>query len=283
MSWRESYKQRLDTPHPMPDDTAPTPTENKITEAAILWRHEWNSHLLSIRIAKPADYRFVPGQFARIGLRDEPIDGGAAETTWRAYSIVSAPEQDFLEFFLVVLPTGKFSARVARRAIGETIMLEKPAQGFLTLDRFKDGEDLWLIGTGTGLAPYISMLRERSTWQRFRNIVLALSVREARDLAYVEEISALAASHAKGEAKLRFIKSLTRETVDGALSGRLTTLTESGALERAAELPFDLQRSRFMLCGNPEMVEAMRALLKSRGFAMNRRLTPGHIIVENYW
>jgi ferredoxin--NADP+ reductase len=67
------------------------------------------------------------------------------------------------------------------------------------------------------------------------------------------------------------------------LSGRLTTLTESGALERAAELPFDLQRSRFMLCGNPEMVEAMRALLKSRGFAMNRRLTPGHIIVENYW
>ncbi len=268
--------------------TAPVPTpssdSDKIVEVPILWRHEWNSHLLSIRIAKPSDYSFVPGQFARIGLKDEPVEPGAvAETTWRAYSIVSSPDQAFLEFFLVVLPTGKFSARVARRAVGETIMLEKPAQGFLTLDRFKDGDDLWLMGTGTGLAPYISMLRERSTWQRFRNIVLALSVREARDLAYVEEIETLAASHAKGEARLRFIKSLTRESVEGTLSGRLTTLTESGALERTAELPFDLQRSRFMLCGNPEMVEAMRALLKGRGFAMNRRLTPGHIIVENYW
>lgn len=270
-----------DAPAP---DIAPATAGAKITEVPILWRHEWNSHLLSIRIAKPSDYDFLPGQFARIGLKDEAAEQGVTpETTWRAYSIVSSPDQAFLEFFLVVLPSGKFSARVARRAVGETIMLEKPAQGFLTLDRFKDGDDLWLMGTGTGLAPYISMLRERSTWQRFRNIVLALSVREARDLAYVEEIETLAASHAKGEARLRFIKSLTRETVDGTLHGRLTTLTESGALERAADLPFDSQRSRFMLCGNPEMVEAMRALLKGRGFAMNRRLTPGHIIVENYW
>jgi ferredoxin/flavodoxin---NADP+ reductase len=166
-------------------------------------------------------------------------------------------------------------------------LLERPAQGFLTLDRFKDGRDLWLIGTGTGLAPYISMLRERSTWQRFVNIVVALSVREAGDLAYVEELQGLCVSHtasgSAGEAKLRFITSLTREAKEGALQGRLTALTESGALEQAAGLPFDLAASRFMLCGNPEMVESMRALLKARGFAMNRRLTPGHIIVENYW
>jgi ferredoxin--NADP+ reductase len=157
----------------------------------------------------------------------------------------------------------------------------------LTLDRFGDGDDLWLIGTGTGLAPYISMLREPSTWKRFQNIVIALSVREAQDLAYVDEIEALAASHTAGEAKLHFVKSLTRDTnstvATNVLHGRLTTLTESGALEQHAHLAFDLARSRFMLCGNPEMVEAMRAILKARGFAMNRRLTPGHIIVENYW
>jgi ferredoxin/flavodoxin---NADP+ reductase len=271
----------------MPDDT--NPPAPKIVNAPILWRHEWNSHLLSIRIARDTDYQFVPGQFARIGLRDE-----TGECVWRAYSIVSAPHEAFLEFFLVILPGGKFSARLARLAIGETILLEKPAQGFLTLDRFKDGNDLWLIGTGTGLAPYISMLREPSTWSRFTNIVIALSVRESRDLAYVSELEALAASHQAGEAKFHFVKSLTRESAGvgagvgagsnaGALSGRLTTLTETGALEQHAGLSFDLLQSRFMLCGNPEMVEAMRAILKARGFAMNRRLTPGHIIVENYW
>jgi ferredoxin--NADP+ reductase len=264
----------------MPDDTAVDVP--KIAEVPIVYRHEWNSHLLSIRIARDDAYRFRPGQFARIGLKDE-----AGETIWRAYSIVSAPQQPFLEFFLVVLPGGKFSARVAKLGTGDKILLERPAQGFLTLDRFADGEDLWLIGTGTGLAPYISMLRDASTWTRFNNIVISLSVRESRDLAYVEEIEALAASHNAGEAKLHFVKSLTREPDAAAaaniLHGRLTTLTESGELEKHAGLKFDHTKSRFMLCGNPEMVEAMRAILKARGFAMNRRLTPGHIIVENYW
>lgn len=252
---------------------------SRIVHAPILWRHVWNDHLLSIRIAREQNYGFVSGQFARIGLADD-----SGEITWRAYSIVSAPHEPFLEFFLVVLPEGKFSARVAKKNVGDNILLEKPAQGFLTLDRFKDGRDLWLIGTGTGLAPYISMLREPSTWTRFANIVVALSVRDAQDLAYIAEIEALAKSHRHGEARLSFVKSLTRDDQhDGVLHGRLTALTESGALERHAALAFDLDDSRFMLCGNPDMVEAMRALLKSRGFAMNRRLTPGHIIVENYW
>jgi ferredoxin/flavodoxin---NADP+ reductase len=258
---------------------------DKIVSADVLWRHRWNPHLLSIRIAREADYTFQPGQFARIGLPGD--DGGdELEMIWRAYSIVSAPHEDFIEFFLVVVPEGKFSSRVAKLNVGDKMMLEKPAQGFLTLDRFVDGKDLWLIGTGTGLAPYISMIREPSTWTRFENIVVALSVREANDLAYVDEIRTLAAT--RGPAKLTFITSLTRDAsapnaMPDAMHGRLTTLIEAGALEQKANLAFDLNRSRFMLCGNPEMVEAIRALLKARGFAMNRRLTPGHIIVENYW
>lgn len=261
--------------NPSPD--ASDASSPKVVSAEVIWCHRWNDHLLSIRIARDASYPFVPGQFARIGLRDE-----SGEMIWRAYSIVSAPSEAFLEFFLVVLPGGKFSSRVAKLNVGDTMMLEKPAQGFLTLDRFVGGNDLWLIGTGTGLAPYISMIREPSTWQRFENIIVALSVREAQDLAYTEEIAALAKRN--GESKLHFVRSLTRDAnVPDTLHGRLTTLTQSGELERAAGIPFDLARSRFMLCGNPEMVEAMRAILKGRGFAMNRRLTPGHIIVENYW
>ncbi len=256
---------------------APAPA--KIVNAPIIWRRHWNDHLLSVRITRPPDYQFLPGQFARIGLTDEQ-----GEKIWRAYSIVSAPDEPFLEFFLVVLPDGKFSARVAKLLVGQSLLLEKPAQGFLTLDRFKNGQDLWLIGTGTGLAPYISMLRDPSTWKRFENIVIALSVREACDLAYIEEIQLLATGHTRGEARLRFIKSLTRDSdVADTMHGRLTTLTECGDLERGAGVLFDHDRSRFMLCGNPDMVEAMRAILKTRGFLMNRRMTPGHIIVENYW
>ncbi|MBI3716780.1 MAG: ferredoxin--NADP reductase [Betaproteobacteria bacterium] len=249
------------------------------TEQPVLWQHRWNPALLSFRVARDPAYLFVPGQFASIGLA-EP--GG--EDLWRAYSIVSAPHEHFLEFFMVVLPDGRFSRRVAALAPGETMRVEAHAQGFLTLDRFRHGNDLWLIATGTGLAPYISMLRDPHVWQAFENIVVVLSVREHRDFAYLDELKALAAqSPQAGQARFRLVTTLTRDKGGEGLHGRVTALAESGALEQAAGIAFDDERSRFMLCGNPDMVEAMRASLKGRGFRMNRRLTPGHIIVENYW
>ena len=237
---------------------------------------------MSFRVRRDPQYVFVPGQFARIGLIKE--DG---ETIWRAYSIVSAPHEPFLEFFLLVVPTGVFSSRVGRFNIGDSMLVEQVPQGFLTVDRFKQAgrsQDLWLIATGTGMAPYISMLRDEAVWKRFENIVLVLSVRERHDLGYTEELERLAAEHAsEGLAKFHFAKTLTRDTLHGALHGRINMLVESGALETAVGVPLSDVRSRFMLCGNPEMVETMRKLLKSRGFRMNRKLEPGHIIVENYW
>lgn len=255
------------------------PATPKFTEEPVVWLHKWNEGLMSLRIRRDASYAFTPGQFARIGLRKE--DG---EIIWRAYSIVSAPNEAFLEFFLVVVPTGEFSSRVAKLKLGDTMLVEKLSQGFLTADRFHDGRDLWLMATGTGLAPYISMLRDETLWKQFENIVIVLSVRSREDLGYVEELSFMAANPPEqGGATLKFITTLTRDHVDGALQGRINTLVESGALETAAGLPLSHTHSRFMLCGNPEMVEGMRALLKARGFRMNRKLEPGHIIVENYW
>lgn len=237
---------------------------------------------MSFRVRRDPAYRFTPGQFARIGLRKE--DG---ETIWRAYSIVSAPGESFLEFFLVILPEGEFSGRVGRFNLGDIMLVEQAPQGFLTVDRFKQPgreQDLWLMATGTGLAPYISMLRDDAVWARFEHIVLVLSVRERHDLGYVEELEHIAANHrGPGNARFRFVRTLTRDAAHGALSGRINALLEWGELEKAAGVALDDARSRFMLCGNPEMVEGMRALLKSRGFRMNRRLEPGHIIVENYW
>lgn len=238
---------------------------------------------MSFRLRRDPDYRFTPGQFARIGIRD----GALGDIIWRAYSIVSAPHESFLEFFLVVVPTGEFSSRVGKFNVGDTVLVEQMPQGFLTVDRFKQPgreQDLWLMATGTGLAPYVSMLRDEAVWTRFEHIVLVLSVRERHDLGYVEELEQLAAAHVKpGMAQFHFVKTLTRDTLHGALHGRINALTESGELEAASGVALSDARSRFMLCGNPEMVEGMRGLLKSRGFRMNRRLEAGHIIVENYW
>jgi ferredoxin/flavodoxin---NADP+ reductase len=256
-----------------------TSTAPKFTEEPVVHIHHWNEGLMSLRINRDAAYGFVPGQFARIGLKKE--DG---EVIWRAYSIVSAPHEAFLEFFLVIVPTGEFSSRVAKLKLGDTMLVEKQSQGFLTADRFKDGRDLWLMATGTGLAPYISMVRDHVLWQQFENIVIVLSVRERSDLGYTEELKFLADNSPRpGGAKLKFVTTLTRDKLEGALNGRINALIESGELERAASLPLSDEHSRFMLCGNPDMVEGMRALLKSRGFRMNRKLEPGHIIVENYW
>ena len=237
---------------------------------------------MSFRLRRDPGYLFAPGQFARIGLVKE-----TGESIWRAYSIVSAPQQSFLEFFLLVVPEGEFSSRVGNFNVGDTMLVEQTPQGFLTVDRFKQPgreQDLWLIATGTGLAPYISMLRDEAVWKRFENIVVVLSVRERHDFGYTEELEQLAADHAReGLAKFHFVKTLTRDTLHGALHGRINTLLESGALEATAGVQLGDARSRFMLCGNPDMVETMRKLLKGRGFRMNRRLEPGHIIVENYW
>jgi ferredoxin/flavodoxin---NADP+ reductase len=258
----------------------------KFSEEPVVWIHHWNPSLMSLRVRRDPSYRFVPGQFARIGLKsnDAKEDG---EIIWRAYSIVSAPNEAFLEFFLVVVPTGAFSARVAKLKLGDTMLVDKVAQGFLTADRFKNGRDLWLMATGTGLAPYISMVRDGTVSQQFENIVIVQSVRERADLAYVEELTVL--SQEQGEegevprARLQFVNTLTRDHLDGALQGRIPTLITSGALETNTGLALTDENSRFMLCGNPEMVEGMRALLKAKGFRMNRKLESGHIIVENYW
>ena len=248
----------------------------------VVWIHRWNDGLMSFRIQRDPAYAFTPGQFARIGIRKE-----SGEIIWRAYSIVSAPHEKFLEFFMVVLPTGEFSSRVGKFQIGDKVLLEPVPQGFLTVDRFKQPgreQDLWLVSTGTGLAPYISMLRDATVCWRYENIVLVLSVRHGNDLGYIEELNRLAETYtAEHLARFHFVITVTREHVPDTLHGRITTLLESGELERAAGVKLDLDRSRFMLCGNPEMVEGMRTLLKARGYRMNRRLEPGHIIVENYW
>lgn len=257
------------------NEASETRTESwsgKWTEQRLLDIHPWAPGLFSFRTSRDADFNFAPGQFARLGL-----NGGDGEAVTRAYSIVSAPDQDFLEFFTVLIPGGAFSQALERCRPGDSLYVERDTYGFLTADSFRDGESLWLMATGTGLAPFISMLRQGSILQRFSRVVAVHSVRRAAELAYREELEGLVV---RG---LCYQPVVTREEAPDALPARIQHLIEDGRLEASTQTPLTPERSRLMICGNPQMCADLRALLTARGFRVNRRLKPGQLIFENYW
>ncbi|AOE83484.1 ferredoxin--NADP reductase [Pseudomonas sp. TCU-HL1] len=257
-----------------------TASEEKFTRQTLLEVETLTPSLFTLRTTRDAGYRFRAGQFARLGVTK--ADGS---TVWRAYSMVSAPHDEYLEFFSIVVPGGEFTSELSHLAEGDTLMVDKTAFGFLTLDRFVDGRDLWLLATGTGLAPFLSILQDLEVWQRFERIILVYSVRQAAELAYQPLIDDLKnRDYLEGVAeKLLYIPVVTREDVSGALHGRITTLIENGELERAAGLDLIPEHSRVMLCGNPQMIDDTRAVLKTRDMNLSLTRRPGQVAVENYW
>lgn len=262
--------------------TQPLAASPRTTVERIVHWQEWMPGLFSFRLSRPAGFDFTPGQFARIGIT---LDSG--ETIWRAFSLASAPRHDHLEFYAVVVEQGTFTPLLDQRRIGAEVQVEKPAQGFLTADRLWRGEgskDLWMLATGTGLGPFIAMLDDPAVWQHFDKLVLVHSVRHASELGYRAQLDAWVANPPHpGPGRLVYLPTLTRDPGTPHAWGRITDLIEQDRLAGLAGVPLDPSRSRFMLCGNPAMVETSRGLLKVRGFTNDRKLTPGHIVVENYW
>ncbi|MGE5615366.1 MAG: ferredoxin--NADP reductase, partial [Bacillota bacterium] len=138
----------------------------------------WTDSLFSFRTTRDRGYRFVPGQFARLGVRD----AATGAVVWRAYSIASANYDEHLEFFSVVVPGGAFTSRLAKLKEGDPILVERKSYGFLTTDRFQGGRDLWMLATGSGLAPVLSILHDFNTWVDYENLVLVQSVRSQSEL-----------------------------------------------------------------------------------------------------
>lgn len=252
----------------------------KWTSEAIVRVQGWTPSLFSFRTTRDRGFGFTPGQFARIGIATPT--GGAV---WRAYSIVSAPLDEQLEFFSVVIPEGKFTSRLASFLPGDRVLVEKVAYGFLTLDRFTGGTDLWMIASGTGLGPFLSILRDPQAWSRFENLILVHSVRRPEELAYREEIATLGRQMPSKEerARLSYVPVVTRVNCPEALPARIPLLIEDGRLERTAGVALDLERSRLMVCGNPGMANDLRDQLTGRGFRTGRRNAPGQLAFENYW
>ncbi|MEY3981678.1 MAG: hypothetical protein RLZZ281_547 [Pseudomonadota bacterium] len=254
--------------------------DQKFTRESITWIHPWTPHLFSFKTTRPRGFRFTAGQFARLGV--EKPDGSVA---WRAYSMVSGPYDEDLEFYSIVVPNGEFTTELSRLAVGDSLLIDKQNHGFLTLSRFIGGKDLWLLSTGTGLAPFLSILADPETWEHFEKIILVHSVREQAELAYRDHVQAFHHHEVFQDVahKLTYIPVITREVVPGTLGMRLTELITNGQLEAAANCALDLDNSRIMLCGNPQMVDDTRAVLKARGFRTSRQSSPGQIAVENYW
>lgn len=257
-----------------------TASEEKFTRQTLLDVQPLTPNLFTLRTSRDAGFRFRAGQCARLGVYKP-----SGSIVWRAYSMVSAPHDEFLDFFSIVVPDGEFTSELSRLRQGDQLLVDRQAFGFLTLDRFVDGRDLWLLATGTGVAPFLSILQDFEVWERFESIKLVYSVREGRELAYRELIAGLAGRDYLAEQahKLQFIPVVTRERVPGCLNGRITTLIENGELERAAGLALTPEHSRVMLCGNPQMIEDTRAVLKARDMNLSLTRRPGQVAVENYW
>lgn len=254
----------------------------KATTASVLRLDWWNDKLLTFTTTRPANYSFVAGQYARLGLQD------TSGIIWRAYSMTSAPSQDLLEFYGVMVPGGRFTSLLKEVKQGDELLIEKQSYGFMTPDRFTDGEDLWMLSTGTGVGPFISMLRDPYIWQKFRDLILVHCVRHMDEFAYRGELDGYSTQpppDARG--LLRVVRLVTREQAPpgnpSLLSGRITTLLENGELEKAVGIPVTETSSRIMMCGNPDMIEDMRRILHQRGLRPDRRATPGQFVTENYW
>jgi ferredoxin--NADP+ reductase len=265
---------------------AATPAEEKARQKAtretVTGVYRWTEALFTFTTTKPEGYSFAAGQYARLGL------GNGQDIIWRAYSMTSAPADENLEFYGIIVPGGLFTGKLKEIKVGDPIWIEKQSYGFMTVDRFSDGEDLWMLSTGTGVGPFISILRDPYVWGKFRHLKLVHCVRHANEFAYHEQLARLQKHppvSLPSPASLQLIQSTTRESSPqpGRLQGRITALLESGTLEHAAGMPITEQSSRIMLCGNPDMIEDTRHILHTRGLRPMRRAHPGQFVTENYW
>jgi ferredoxin--NADP+ reductase len=242
-------------------------------EGRVIESRHWTEALFSLRVDAPR-MQFEAGQFVRLAL-----DVGG-ERIARPFSFVNAPADPVLEFYGVIVPDGPLSPRLARLAAGDGLYVAPNPSGFLVLSEVPDAEALWLLSTGTGLAPFLSILRTDTPWRRYASVVLVHGVRFARELVYRETIEAVA--RARGP-RFRYLSFVSREQAPGSLSGRIPAAIEDGRLERAAGLALAPATSQVMLCGNPDMLKDAGAALAARGMKKHRRRSPGQITVESFW
>ncbi|MCB1888394.1 MAG: ferredoxin--NADP reductase [Rhodocyclaceae bacterium] len=242
-------------------------------DGRVVTRRAWTESLVSLGIeaALPA---FEPGQFVRLGLA---VDG---EIVGRPYSLVNAPGPGPLEVVFDVVPGGPLSPRLAALQPGDAVQVGSAAYGFMVLSEMPEGRDLWLIATGTGVGPFVSILESEAAWQRFENLRLVHGVRHASERVYRDRLLAI---EARRGGRFRTLSFVSREACEDAQAGRIPAAIADGRLAASAGLALDPRHARLMLCGNPGLVRDAQAALAPAGFRRHRRREPGQILVEEYW
>jgi ferredoxin--NADP+ reductase len=261
--------------------SAPAPAPAKARGAfnveRVTWLHHWTESLFSLKTTRDPGFRFESGQFVMLGLE---VDG---RPLLRAYSIASAHYDAELEFYSIKVADGPLTSRLRNVKVGDEVLVGKKPTGTLVLDGLRPGRNLYLLGTGTGLAPFLSLVRDPEVYERFDKIVVTHTVREVADLNYREFLAhELPNDPDLGELvapKLIYYPSVTREPFVN--QGRITDLIQSGKLFEDIGLPtLDPARDRLMLCGGPSVLADLKALLLDRGYEEGSVAKPGDFVLE---
>ncbi|MCW0380615.1 Ferredoxin--NADP reductase [Xanthomonas sacchari] len=240
-------------------------------------RH-WTEDYFSFTTTRNDGFRFDNGQFVMIGLETE------TRPLLRAYSIASANWEEQLEFFSIKVPDGPLTSRLQHIKPGDSVLVGKKPTGTLLISDLHPGRHLYLLGTGTGLAPWLSVIKDPETYERFDKVILTHGVRFEKDLAYRDYFEKELPQHEfLGDTireKLLYYPAVTRE--DFRNRGRLTELLESGEMQRTLGLPpLNPEHDRAMICGSPQMLADLRHTLDARGFVASPRIgSPGHYVFE---
>jgi ferredoxin--NADP+ reductase len=253
-----------------------------LKNAVLSERIECTEALSIVRIA-PVEGEVPPfeaGQFIFVGLPGVENEKGEPTLLKRAYSILTAPvERRYIELFVVHVRDGALTTQLWELKPGDKLWMDGVAKGVFTLEGISDDRNLVMVATGTGVGPYISMLRAFSDQGRWRRFVLIHGVRHVGDLGYADEIAAMT----REDPTITYIPIVSRDPEFGGLQGRVQHVLEADTFEQATGFDFTPDTCNLFLCGNPEMVKSVREFADGLGFTMHSRRKPGTLHFEKYW
>ena len=233
----------------------------------------WTESLYSVKVSAP-NVEFIAGQYTKVSLsiNDQEVA--------RPYSFVNSPNEDILEFYSVSVPNGPLSTAMQKLKEGDNINIGPKGNGFLILNEIPMTENIWMLATGTAIGPYLSILKTKDSWTKFKKVVLVHAVRYEKELTYQDTIRDIKNQYGD---RFIYISYVSREETNTSLRGRIPKDIGNGVLEKEANIPMNPNNTHVMICGNPAMLKDTTVELKKIGLKKHRRSSPGHITTENYW
>ena len=233
----------------------------------------WTETLYSVKVSAP-NVEFIAGQYTKVSLsiNDQEVA--------RPYSFVNSPNEDILEFYSVSVPNGPLSTAMQKLKEGDNINIGPKGNGFLILNEIPVTENIWMLATGTAIGPYLSILKTKDSWTKFKKVVLVHAVRFEKELTYQDTIRDIKDQYGD---RFIYISYVSREETNTSLRGRIPKDIGNGILEKKANIQMNPNNTHVMICGNPAMLKDTTVELKKIGLKKHRRSSPGHITTENYW